>query len=198
MPDEAIAAAHERAVEQVMSDERLLGVLPDDLSRRLLDWVRAQIGQAAERAPNVEAFRNEVDAIRHRARTLADASADAGDDAVAFIDRLQSADAVSGNGPSESIGIDQQHLPTATIPIETGQQRSAPVTDSVPNAEHKVLAPAPTIRRSAEPMSAPVAQHNGSVATPHRPRPPIATSLRSSLRRSLRRFRDLLRAGGSH
>ena len=184
MPDEAIAAAHEQAVEQVMSDERLLGVLPDDLSQTLLDWVNAQIGRAAERAPNVDAFWSAVDAIRLQARTLADASADAGDDTTALLNRLRSAEAVAGEAPPKPAGAVQPSTPAAvrasTVQLEAPAQtvpQAAGMNTAVPR----------------EPTSLP----RGPVETPKRRRPPITTSIRSSFRRSYRRLRALFWTGGS-
>jgi hypothetical protein len=189
MPDEAVAAAHEQAVEQVMSDERLLGVLPDDLSQTLLDWVNAQVGQAAERSPNVYAFWSAVDAIRMQARTLADASADAGDDMAALLTRLRSAEAVADETSPRSTGIVQPTTP-ATVRAPTTVEQVAPAAapaQSVPSAAG--INPAPPRK--------PTSQPRGPVETPKRTRPPITTSLRSSFRRTYRRFRSLFRTGGS-
>lgn len=188
MPDEAIAAAHEQAVEQVMSDERLLGVLPDDLSQTLLDWVIAQFGRAAERAPNVEAFWNEADAIRFQARTLADASADAGDNAAALLARLRSAESSIDEAlPTPDAVI----LPSGSVPTPSPtvqQEVSAPVP--VPTTP-------PAAGSSSAPPSEPIGRPHGSGAMPSQKRPPITRSLRLSWRRTYRRFRGLFGTGGS-
>jgi hypothetical protein len=208
MPDEAIAAAHEQAVEQVMSDERLLGVLPDDLSKTLLDWVTTRIGQAAEHAPNVDAFWNEADAIRHRARTLADDSADAGDDATALMARLRSAEVVAGDEPSKPMEAERPTQTWEAGPAQVVQQAPASAPDSAPMVARDAPAlpePEPTPVLSPPPTSRGV-EHSGEsmiqprepVAMPKRTRPNFIMTLRSSLRRTYGRFRAFLRSGGSH
>jgi hypothetical protein len=188
MPDEAIAAAHEQAVEQVMSDERLLGVLPGDLSQTLLDWVIAQIGRAAERARNVDAFWSNVNAIRLQARTLADASADAGDDTTALLTRLHSGEApIDGASPLPA-AVAQPSTPALieTPTIEGGASASALASKAPPMAG---IDAAPSREQSSHP--------GGPGATPKQTRPPNRTSLLSSFQRTYRRFRALFWTGGS-
>jgi hypothetical protein len=137
MPDDAIAAAHQRAVEQTMSDERLLGVLPDDLSRVMLDWVIAQLNQSAADAAGVDDFERTADRIRQQARTVADASADAGDDAAALSARLESLAhhrearpekreeaAVPSNQNGERPDSEQQAVPSQ--PTRSGMAQAPP------------------------------------------------------------------------
>ncbi|MGD9894746.1 MAG: hypothetical protein AB7R89_22085 [Dehalococcoidia bacterium] len=192
MPDEAIAAAHERAVEQVMSDEHLLGTLPDDLSQALLDWVIARYDQAAADAPGVDTFKSRADAIRHQARTIADASAEAGDDRAALLARLRAADAVADEARPQPAG-DGQPPPTEAAPA--------------PLIESETSGPAPALPAPPPPHAAnddavvhgtPVARPRDSVAMPkQRRRPSIAIAVRTSLKHAYDRFRALMRPGGA-
>jgi hypothetical protein len=79
MPDNAIESARERLAEQIMSDERLLGTLPEAATELVLDHALARLDDAAARAVSVEALEAEAEAIRadawsvtERASTSAD------------------------------------------------------------------------------------------------------------------------------
>jgi hypothetical protein len=91
MSDE-ISAAHERMAEQVMSDERLLSVLPDDASERLLDWTLRGLDAAAANASDAEDFLTRADALRAQARRIADAAAGSDGDPGALEALLTAAD----------------------------------------------------------------------------------------------------------
>jgi hypothetical protein len=93
MTRDEIAAAHQRMVEQVSSDERLLGLLPEDLSRMLLDWAVRRLDGAKERAASVDDYYAEADAIRAEAMRIASAGAKEADDATALVARLSRAEA---------------------------------------------------------------------------------------------------------
>ena len=88
MNDDAIAAAHERSAEQLMSDERLLGVLPEDATDLLLRWALDRLDAAAVEAPDPEAFAARADAIHREARAVADDAAATGGDAATLAERL--------------------------------------------------------------------------------------------------------------
>jgi hypothetical protein len=78
--DAEVAAAHERMVEQLMSDERLLGALPEEAAGRLLDWAVGRLTAAAETAGSAAAYEAMADTIRQEARRTADGVADEGGD----------------------------------------------------------------------------------------------------------------------
>ena len=100
MKDNAIDAAHERMAEQLMSDERIVGVLPEDAAGVLLDWALARLDTAAAAAVDVNAFAAAADAIRQEMRVQADAAADRGDDAAALAAQLGAAPAVAAHEPA--------------------------------------------------------------------------------------------------
>jgi hypothetical protein len=99
MSDDTIDAAHVRMAEQLMSDERVLGTLPEDAAGVLLDWALARLDAAAAAAADVNAFAAAADAIRRDMRAQADAAADRGDDAAALAAHLGSAPAVAAQEP---------------------------------------------------------------------------------------------------
>ena len=92
MNRDAIASAHRRMVEQVTSDERLLGLLPDDLSGPLVTWLEARLDDAARRAASADAYLTAADHIRIEARHVAEAAERQGDDSDAFLGRLKAAE----------------------------------------------------------------------------------------------------------
>jgi hypothetical protein len=79
MPDDAIEDMHQRLAEQIMSDERLLGVLPEEATRRVLDHALARLDAAAARAVSVEALEATAAAIRTAAWHIVEQAAAAPD-----------------------------------------------------------------------------------------------------------------------
>jgi hypothetical protein len=79
-----IAEARERWAEQFMSDEHVLGLLPEEAARLLLDAAIARLDAAAVDARAVETLNAAANAIRRQARALAEAAAGA-DDPAAYL-----------------------------------------------------------------------------------------------------------------
>lgn len=76
---DAIADARERWAEQFMSDERLLGAVPEEAARLLLDVGLCRLDAAAARAANVAELDAAASAILrdlHHLATRAEAAAD--------------------------------------------------------------------------------------------------------------------------
>lgn len=88
MTELRFASAYEHAAEQAMSDEHVVGALPDDASHTLLDWQLARLREAASESSTEEEFEEWAQAIRVEARSVADAAAEAGDDSAALSARL--------------------------------------------------------------------------------------------------------------
>jgi hypothetical protein len=84
MPHDAIADARERWAEQFMSDERLLGAVPEEAARLLLDAGLCRLDAAARRAASVADLDAAAGAILRALRRLA-AHAEATNDPVAFV-----------------------------------------------------------------------------------------------------------------
>lgn len=80
------ADARERWAEQLMSDERLLGVLPEDAARLVLDHALARLDHAAERAASAADVTAAAEAIRTQARALVEQAA-ATDDPEGYVRR---------------------------------------------------------------------------------------------------------------
>ena len=114
-----IEAAHRRMVEQVTSDERLLGALPEDLSEPLVRWLVARLDSAAARVATVQAYDAEADVLRREARRLTDSAEREGDDAGAFRRRL---DAASRRIKRRTAGGATEHGSTcaARPPVQRG------------------------------------------------------------------------------
>ena len=101
MNRDAIAGAHRRTVEQVTSDERLLGLLPEELAGPLVRWIEARLDAAASAAASVDAYLSRADEIRAEARRIADAADHQSDDVSAFLERLKAANS-GGVSPRRS------------------------------------------------------------------------------------------------
>ena len=84
MASDAIAGVRERWAEQIMSDEHLLGMLPEDAARLLLDHALHHLDEAATQAGSVEALDEAAASIRSEARELAERVAAADDPAAAL------------------------------------------------------------------------------------------------------------------
>ena len=137
--DVEVASAHERMVEQVMSDERLLGALPEDAAGRLLDWAVQRLTAAAEAADSLAAYEVMADAIRGEARQTADAVADQGGD----LETLERQLATSSIEASSTVPVAAEPW---TAPDEIGATPpSAAETDAtaVETATHAGAEPAP-------------------------------------------------------
>jgi hypothetical protein len=79
-----IATARERWAEQFMSDERLLGDLPDEAARLLLDHILTRLDAAASQSTSVEMLDTAAESLRAEALALAE-QASAADDPEAFV-----------------------------------------------------------------------------------------------------------------
>lgn len=77
--DERIADTRDRLAEQLMSDERLLGVLPEEATRLALDHALAQLTAAAALSADPEALRAAFETIRADIRALVDQAASVAD-----------------------------------------------------------------------------------------------------------------------
>lgn len=84
MSHDAVADARERWAEQLMSDERLLGAVPEEAARLLLDAGLCRLDAAARRVASVAALDAAAAAILRDLRRLA-ARAAAAPDPVAFV-----------------------------------------------------------------------------------------------------------------
>jgi hypothetical protein len=115
---------------------------------------------------------------------------------------------VAGDSAAKPVEVDRQSPASAAGPAQVVQQLPTPVADSAPIREPATPVPAPEPMRTpvqpppatirpVESCGGSVAQPRGPVATPQRTRPRAVTSLRSSLRRTFRRFRAVFRSGGS-
>jgi hypothetical protein len=129
MSDAAVAAAHERMAEQLMSDERILGALPEDSAGVLLDWALARLDDAADTADSVDAFAAAADAIRREARTEADAAADRGDDAAALTTYLREKTAAK---PGPSAGRPST-VPALPQPVSAERRRAGQISSPEEN-----------------------------------------------------------------
>jgi hypothetical protein len=213
MPNDEIATTHQRLVEQVMSDERLLGLLPDDLSGVLLDWTIAHLDAAAATTTSTTDLQAQADLIRTQARRIATAAADAGDDRAALAARLnQAAPSIAQNAARSRVGA----AGTGDSSLRSDGS-SAGETSSVPNriqeqpVEKAVVPGAATMPASdAAPFQRPLSgdaepgviqgkETATSVATntmTKSPEQPIENSPSDSLRRTLKRLRSLFTWGG--
>jgi hypothetical protein len=86
--DEPIREARERMAEQLQSDERLLGVLPEAATELVLDHALARLDAAAAHAPDVDGLSAAFDEIRGDARALVDEAAAAADPVAAVQARI--------------------------------------------------------------------------------------------------------------
>lgn len=84
MSHDAIADARERWAEQFMSDERLLGAVPEEAARLLLDAGLCRLDAAARRSASVAELDAAAGAILRDLRRLA-ARAEAAHDPVAVV-----------------------------------------------------------------------------------------------------------------
>lgn len=133
---DSIELARKLAAETIASDERLLGLLPDDLSEQLLRWALERFWARTSDATSMEEVEQAAGEVRSAARTLGEAAADAGDDADALRARLDAAtpDTVAAAPPpSEAIrpaGASDGDTPTAAPLIQSvnSSQPSVPQT----------------------------------------------------------------------
>lgn len=84
MSHDAIADARERWAEQFMSDERLLGAVPEEAARLLLDAGLCRLDAAAARAASVAELDGVASTILRDLRRLA-TRAETSADPVAFV-----------------------------------------------------------------------------------------------------------------
>jgi hypothetical protein len=144
--DAAIAAAHRRVVEQLMSDEHVLGALPEDAAGRLLDWAVQRVDAAASIAPNLDAFYVASDAVLAEARATVDAVAAEGGDG-ASVDRRLAALA----GPWPDTEPAHAHAARADDAARAGASAAQPSVPVVAAAESPPsgMTTEPTACRSA-------------------------------------------------
>ena len=79
MASDSVADARERWAEQLMSDEHVLGAVPEEAARLLLDYALARLDDAAARATTTDSLDTETEAIQAQARALAEQAAGAED-----------------------------------------------------------------------------------------------------------------------
>ena len=79
MASDRVADARERWAEQLMSDEHVLGAVPEQAARLLLDHTLARLDDAAANSATTEALDAEAEAIRAQSRALAEQAAGAED-----------------------------------------------------------------------------------------------------------------------
>jgi hypothetical protein len=98
MPDDSLEPVRERLAEQIMSDERLLGVLPENAARLVLDHALARLDDAAARAASVEELEAEAAAIRADAWSVTE-QASAAEDPERAVRALLAGEAVTEVAP---------------------------------------------------------------------------------------------------
>lgn len=131
MSDDTIASAHRRLAEQLMSDERVLGALPEEAANVLLTWALARLDAAAEEATDAAAFLAAAESIRQQVRATAD-EASARDDAAAAL--------------SERLGL-VPATPVPAAPMPAQPEQPAAVAAEAPRAAETAAtaAPAPPV-----------------------------------------------------
>ena len=200
-----IAAARARWTEQFMSDEQLLGDLPDDAARLLLDHTLARLDAAASQAAAVAALDMAAESLRTDALALAEQASATGDPE-AFLRAAVEGVAESTHGatpqpagepdpPTQSgdTGADRPGAPGSTSDAQAAA--SAPPSAA---AESEVEQEAPVARpaaapaggatdgpRDAEPVTA-VPREDGGLRGLLSERRAPATSLWRRLRRRAR------------
>jgi hypothetical protein len=91
-----IAAARERLAEQFGSDERLLGALPEELTRLVLDDAQRRLDAAAASARTAAEFAAAGEAIRVATRALVDRAAESDDPSAVVRSALSRAESAAG------------------------------------------------------------------------------------------------------
>ena len=124
-----IAAAHRRTVERVMSDESLLGALPEEDAQRLLDWTVRRLRVARDAAGRVSEYETAADAVIQEARRHAEEAA-----AGAPLAPLLQVGEGTADDPFEREGS-----PAAVPPRSTGMQDHAPETGRSASAGERPL-----------------------------------------------------------
>ena len=146
--DAEVAAAHERMVEQTMSDERLLGALPEDAAGRLLDWAVQRLTTAAETAHDLSSYEAAADAVRQEARQIADGVAEEGGDLEALERRLSPVAAPTLTMPGHECAAD---VAPAEDPHEAARTDGA--VEPVVGPEPPVESEPPAVPVSGEPVA---------------------------------------------
>lgn len=156
MPDNSIESARERLAEQIMSDERLLGALPETATQLVLDYALARLDAAATRAASVDELETEATAIRSEASAVVEQAASA-DDAEAAVRALLPAEPAAEQTASAT--IDETASPEVKQTPEAG--------DIVAPAEPSATAAAP---ETEPPIEEP--QPDGATPSPETPMEP--------------------------
>ncbi len=123
-----VEVARGRLAEQLMSDERILGAVPEDAARLLLDRALAALDATANAAADEAAFAQTGEAIRQAARAIADAAAEA-EDPAAVIAAAQFPAMAPAPEPAE------QPVTLVEAPSGLGEVSSAPLEAAGPWAE---------------------------------------------------------------
>jgi phosphatidylserine/phosphatidylglycerophosphate/cardiolipin synthase-like enzyme len=145
-----VSAAYRRAVEQVSSDERLLGVLPDELSQTVLDWTVDKLKGARDSTQDATTFNLAADDIRLRARRIAGEAAAAGDDKQSLVARLKVADGAAPSATPAVAGDRVTRNGGVTAPDRDSQGAPKPEPEPEPEQPAPTSTPSrPAARRAA-------------------------------------------------
>jgi hypothetical protein len=151
MPDNAIESMRERLAEQIMSDERLLGTLPENATQLVLDHALARLDGAAARAASVEELEAEATAIRADAWSVTE-QASASDDPEQTVRALlgEAETPVMDEGPGTE-GVAAERAGTGTEDVAApesapGPEQPAEVTrEEVPAPPDQEVLPQPDV-----------------------------------------------------
>ena len=168
-----------------MSDERVLGVLPDDTAPVLLDWALARLDDLAAHAPDIASFDASAEALRQEMRVAADAAAARGDDAATLAANL----GVSTDRRAEAARHDPHPLPEPA-PVWDEQPPCAPSDQTEAEASATSGVEPEVVGPEA------IAREDPSAASPDQPAdsPPLETeepAIEGLIHEIGARFRDL-------
>jgi hypothetical protein len=154
-------------VEQLSSDERILGALPEDAAGVLLNWAVARLDATAASAPDEAAFATAADAVFSQARQIADEAAGRGDDAETLARYLASLDAqpvpdgpVSVGAPDGAAGTETTRTTDATTepePEATGEAAISASSEAEPSESVQSGSPGDAEIAEAETDRGPIA-----------------------------------------
>lgn len=130
--DPSIESAHTAAAEQLLSDETILGAVPDDVANVIVNHALARLELATAGTGSVEAFQSAFDQIRTEARTIAEEAAAREDDAASLQARL---DAAGGSAePSDGAVNGLAEPEPATEPADVDVAPDSPEPGNVETA----------------------------------------------------------------
>jgi hypothetical protein len=158
------------AAEQIGEDEALTSDLTDPAATALLEWIGEQV-QAADAAPDDQAFQQQVQAIRSAAKTAAKTAADEDVTAALVIERAQAA--LAGSAQPQPASSAPAAPTTAEQPERAALTSQAPETPAAASAQAVPVTPEPDLSLVTDSPRAQAARQG---------------SLWNTLRRRLRRW----------